>query len=349
MKTQRTTIKDVAALACVHPSTVSRVFSDSTKISPLTRARVLEAAMQLNFYPNAIARSLSMQRAYMLGMIIPHTQEEFFSDPFFPQVLRGMMTVMHPQQFQLVIAGTAKFEDEPQLALDMIRSRRVDGVIVQASRVNVDTTLTLLAEHLPFVLLGRPYKDEPDIWWIEVDARKATLEAVGYLIELGHRRIGFIGGHPTLVVTLDRLQGYRQALRRAGLPFDKQMVKHGGFRQDGGAQAMQELLALGRERPTAIYAANDLMAIGAMQALQAAGLRVPQDCSVVGNNDSEAAALVVPHLTSSRAPYEELGRQAASALLTQLENPAAPPVKKLLPCALIVRDSTAPPARQARG
>ncbi len=216
-------------------------------------------------------------------------------------------------------------------------------MIVQASRINVDTTSTLLSERLPFVLLGRPVEDTPETWWVEVDARAATFEAVAHLLQLGHRRIGFIGGHPTLVVTLDRLQGYRQALRRAKLSFDKRLVKYGGFRQDGGAQAMRELLALGAERPTAVYAANDLMAIGAMQAIQAAGLRVPQDCSVVGTNDSEAASLVMPHLTSSRAPYFELGREAASALLTQLEKPGAPALKKLLPCSLIVRDSTAPP------
>lgn len=340
----RTTIKDVAHLARVHPSTVSRVFSGSARISEETRSRVLRAASQLNFHPNAIARSLSMQRAYTLGIIIPHTQDELFQDPFFPQVVRGIMMVIHPKGFRLVIAGTDNLGDEPHLAIDLIRSRQVDGIIVQASRLNVDTTATLLAERLPFVLLGRPLEDAPGIWWVEVDARAATAEAITHLIELGHRRIGFIGGHPTMVVTLDRLQGYRQALRRARLPFDKRLVKYGGFRRDGGAEAMRQFVALGDDRPSAVYAANDLMAIGAMTEAQAAGLRVPDDCSVIGSNDSEAAALVVPHLTSSRSPYFELGQQAARALLIQLEDPTRSAVKQLLPSPLIVRDSTAPPA-----
>ncbi len=341
----RTTIKDVAELAQVHPSTVSRVFSGSAKISQKTRARVTQAAAQLNFHPNVIARSLSMQRASTLGMIIPHTQEEFFSDPFFPQVLRGIMAVIYPEGFRLVLAGTDDFEDEAHLAFDLIRSRQVDGVIVQASRVNVDTAVVLLSEHLPFVLLGRPINDTPEIGWVEVDARAATADAVNHLIELGHQRIGFIGGHSTMVVTLDRLQGYRQALQRARLSFDKRLIKYGGFRQDSGMQAMQELIALGDERPTAIYSANDLMAIGAMQALQAFGLRVPQDCSVVGNNDSEAALLITPHLTTNQAPYDELGRLAAAALLRRIKDQNSPVIKQLLPCPLIIRDSTAPPPR----
>jgi DNA-binding LacI/PurR family transcriptional regulator len=218
-------------------------------------------------------------------------------------------------------------------------------MIVQASRINVDTTAMLLAEGLPFVLLGRPVNDSPDIWWAEVDACVATDEAVTHLIGLGHQRIGFIGGDPNLVVTLDRLQGYRQALRRAKLSFDKRLVNYGGFRQDGGVQAMKQFLGLGDQRPTAVYAANDLMAIGAMQAIQAAGLSVPGDCSIVGSNDSEAAALVVPHLTSSRAPYYDLGREAARALLVQLKDCNAPALKRLLASPLIIRDSTAPPKR----
>jgi DNA-binding LacI/PurR family transcriptional regulator len=339
----RTTIKDVAELAQVHPSTVSRVFSGNAKISQKTRLRVMQAARQLNFHPNAIARSLSMQRAHAVGMVIPYTHEEFFLDPFFPQVLRGMSTIVYPQGFRLTISGAESLENEPHLALDLLRSRQVDGIIVQASRLNVDTTTALLSEGLPFVLLGRPVKDTPAIWWVEVDAYAATLEAITHLVALGHRRIGFIGGDATLVVTLDRLQGYRQALRRARLPFDEDLVTYGGFQQDSGVQAAQRFVEMGDERPTAIYAANDLMAIGAMQALKAAGLRVPRDCSVVGSNDSEAASWVVPSLTSSRAPYYDLGCEAARALLMQLKDANQPVVKKCLPCSLIVRDSTAPP------
>lgn len=342
-KQTRNTIKDVAELAKVHPSTVSRVFSGSEKISQSTRLRVIRAAEQLNFYPNAIARSLSTQRAYTLGMIIPYTHEEFFLDPFFPQILRGMTAVICPNGFRVVLAGANALEDEPHLALELTRSRQVDGMIVQASRVNVDATTTLLSEGLPFVLLGRPVKDSPNIWWVEVDAQTSTDEAVSHLVELGHKRIGFIGGDPSLVVTLDRLQGYRQALRRAGLVFSKGLVKYGGFRQDGGAQAMNQFLAMGGGMPSAVYAANDLMAVGAMQAVHARGLSVPHDCSVVGSNDSEAAMLVTPHLTSSQVPYYNLGREAARALLMQLEDPSAPAIKKLLSCPLVVRESTAPP------
>jgi DNA-binding LacI/PurR family transcriptional regulator len=337
----KATIKHVAELAGVHPSTVSRVFSGNAKISDSTRRRVTSAAERLNFHPNAIARSLTTRRAHTLGMIIPYTQEEFFLDPFFPQVLRGLSDVACRRSFCLLLAGADDPKHEPKAALQLIRSHQVDGMIVQASRVGVDTTDVLLAEHLPFVLLGRPVDDTPEISWIEVDARQATREAAQHLITLGHRRIGFIGGYPNMVVTLDRLQGYRQALDEAGLAYDERLVRYGTFRQESGAEAMRQFLALGRDRPTGVFAGNDLMAIGAMQVLQGAGLNVPRDCSVVGSNDSPIAALVHPRLTTSRVPYYELAREAALALIAQLGDQPVAPVKKLVPCQLSVRDSTA--------
>jgi DNA-binding LacI/PurR family transcriptional regulator len=337
----KVTIKHVAKLAQVHPSTVSRVFSGNAKISEITRTRVLDAASQLNFHPNAIARSLTTRRVHTLGMVIPYTQEEFFLDSFFPQVMRGLADVAYRQGFRLMLAGTDDPKYEPKAALQLIRSHQVEGMIVQASRVGVDTTDVLLAEHLPFVLLGRPVEDTPEISWIEVDARQATREAIQHLTALGHRRIAFIGGRPNMVVTLDRLQGYHQALDEAGLPYDGELIGYGEFRQEGGAMAMRQFLALGKDRPTAVFAANDLMAIGAIQAFEQVGLGVPNDCSVVGSNDSPIAALTSPRLTSSRAPYFELAREAALALIVQLGDQPAAPVKKLIPCQLIVRDSTA--------
>jgi len=339
----KVTIKHVAEKAKVHPSTVSRVFSGNAKISESTRQRVIAVADELNFHPNAIARSLTTRRAHTLGMVIPYTQLEFFLDSFFPEVVRGLADVAYRQGFRLMLAGADDPAHEPQVALQLIRSQQVDGMIVQASRVGVDTTDVLLAEHLPFVLLGRPVDDTPAISWIEVDARQATCEAVRHLVLLGHRRIAFIGGYPSMVVTLDRLEGYRQALSEATLPYDERWVTYGMFQQDGGAAAMKRLLALGEERPTAVFAANDLMAVGAMQAIQAAGLDVPRDCSVIGSNDSPIAALINPPLTSSRAPYHDLAYEAAQALIAQLGSEPTQPVKKLLPCQLIVRESTAPP------
>ncbi len=340
------TIKDVAELAGVHSSTVSRVFAGHTNISDATRKRVLAAASKLNFHPNAIAGALRTQRANALGMVIPYTHDEFFIDPFFPEVVRGLTTVLCPLGLRLSIAGVENLADEPNAVMQMVRTRLVDGIIVQASRVNVDTTSLLLTEGLPFVLLGRPLEDHPDIHWVEVDGRSATREAVELFISLGHRRIAFIGGQRDLVVTLDRLEGYHAALGAAGLSCDDHLVDYGDFLVEGGREAMQRLLSLPRRRrPTAVFAANDLMAVGVMLAVRAAGLQVPQDCSVIGSNDSPLAALVTPHLTSSRADYNHLARHAARSLINQIEHPdEAPPVKELIPCELITRESTAPPA-----
>lgn len=339
------TIKDVAELAGVHASTVSRVFAGHAAISAATRERVMAAAEQLNFHPNAIAGALRTQRASTLGMVIPYTYDEFFSDPFFPEVVRGLSTVICPLGYRLVLAGVDTPAREPEEVMRLVRTHLVDGIIVQASRINVDTTSRLLTEGHPFVLLGRPMVDHPDINWVEIDSLNATREAVEHLITLGHQRIAFIGGQPDLVVTLDRLEGYRTALTAAGLPIDPALVDHGAFLLEGGQEAMQRMLALPRgRRPTAVFAANDLMAVGALLALQSAGLKVPRDVSLVGSLDSPLASLVTPQLTSSRADYQLLAKHAASALVAHIEHPdTTTPVKEWIPSHLVMRESTAAP------
>jgi DNA-binding LacI/PurR family transcriptional regulator len=223
------TIKDVAERAGVHSSTVSRVFAGHQTISQATRERVLAAAVELNFHPNAIAGALRTQRVSALGMVIPYRHEEFFLDPFFPEVVRGISTMICPKGYRLTLSGVEKSGDEPEAVMRLVRSHVVDGIIVQASRVGVDTTSLLREEGHPFVLLGRPLHDHQDINWVEIDALNGTREAVAHLLGLGHRCIAFIGGQAELVVTLDRLQGYRAALVTAGVSVDDRLVDYGDF------------------------------------------------------------------------------------------------------------------------
>lgn len=335
------TIRDVAELAGVHPSTVSRVFSGNEKISKRTRQRVMEAAHHLGFHPNAVARSLSRRLSNTLGLVIPHMRSEFFEDPFFPQVVKGLMTESYPHNFRLIIAGSDSREEELDQSLALLRSRHADGIIVLTSHLDGATIQELRANTHPFVIVGRPALTFPDLSWVNTDNIAATALMTTHLLDLGHRQIAFIGGRNDAVVTADRLAGYRQALRGAGIPFDEGLIEYGNFHQEGGTAAMARLLAR-RPTLTGVVVASDLMAVGAMEALAIAGRRVPDDISIVGSNDSALASLMIPPLTSSRVPYAELARLAAHALIEMVLGERDEPFTRLLPCPLIVRGSTAP-------
>jgi DNA-binding LacI/PurR family transcriptional regulator len=195
------TIRDVAAAANVHPSTVSRVFSGKTTISEDTRRRVLEVAEQLGFQqPNAIARSLSIQRTNTLGIIVPHVFDGYFEDSYFPQIMRGLLHAAYNNQFRVLVGGSNSHLDEISQASEMLASRQVDGFIVLSSHLNVDEAMiaALQAQDAPFVLIGQlPHNNGyQNLLWVDADHETATSQAIEYLVSLGHRRIDYVGGDP---------------------------------------------------------------------------------------------------------------------------------------------------------
>lgn len=344
------TIRDVAAKAGVHPSTVSRVFSGRASISPETRRRVLEAAQALNFQPNAIARSLSEQRTRTIGIVVPHVFNGFFEDSFFPQVMQGLLRATYAAGYRILVSGSSSHQDEIDQVREILGSRQADGIVVMSSRLDVDTVGTLQSKGTPFVLLGHPPADHPGVAWADADNRQATREAVSYLIGLGHRRIAYVGGDPDVLVTKERLQGYRDALEAAGIRPHSGWIDYGYFAEDGGYQAVARMMALGDQAPTAYYAANDLMALGILRGLRERGIPVPQAVSVVGTNDSPEAGHVHPALTSLHVPYAAMAEAAASMLIQAIEEGRSPTGFTLLPCRLVVRETTAriPAEAQAR-
>lgn len=334
------TIRDVAEKAGVHPSTVSRVFSGNAPISPTTRARVLDAARKLNFQPNAIARSLSVQRTRTIGVVVPHVFSGFFEDSFFPQVMRGLLRATYESNYRILASGSSGHQDEISQILDIIGSRQADGIVVLSSRLDVDTIGALKEQGTPFVLLGRPPENYADVAWVDADNARYTKAAVRRLIELGHRRIAYVGGDPDVLVTKDRLLGYQQALSEAGISPLPEWVDYGYFAENGGYQAVQRMLRLKDQAPTAYYAANDLMAIGILRALKERGILVPSQVSVIGTNNSPDAARMVPALTSLEVPYAEIAAEAVSLLVESIEAGVMPARAKLLPCRLMEREST---------
>ena len=336
------TIRDVAQKANVHPSTVSRVFSGHTGISEATRQRVLATAAELGFQPNAIARSLSIQRTNTIGIVIPHVFDGFFEDSFFPQIMQGMLNVAYQHGFRLIVSGSQGHQDEFAQITQIMGSSQADGIVVMSSRLDVDTVGSLRHQKTPFVLLGHPpSEDDTDIAWVDADNQHATQQAIQHLLDLGHARIAYVGGDPEVMVTSQRQDAYQQALQAAGITPRKEWVDYGYFDEPGGYTAVQRMSILGQQAPTAYYAANDLMALGIIRALQEQGLRVPQDVSVIGTNDSPFAAYTTPPLSTITVPYAKMAGKAVELLIEQITNGRIAEKTHIIDCSLNLRGSTA--------
>ncbi|MCL6631337.1 MAG: LacI family transcriptional regulator [Alicyclobacillus herbarius] len=329
------TIKDVAQLAGVSASTVSRVLADSPRISARTKQRVRQAMAQLNYHPNTLARALVTNTACAIGLMIPYGRNEFFENPFFAELMSGISEVTHDEGYDIVLITSRN--DDVEAMERVVRGRRVDGVLLLSSRE--DDPLVRAVERLrfPAVLLGRA-AGGAHISTVNNDNVQAAYEATCHLLRLGHRRIGCLGGASNLTVTQDRMAGYRKALVEYGIELDAQLEVSSFFLEQGGYLGMMRLLALS-DRPTAVLALDDVLAFGAMRAAAELQYRIPQDLAIVGFNDIRLAEIANPSLTTVRVHMQELGRLAATELLRRIEHPDAPITQKTVHTELIIRKS----------
>lgn len=337
------TVKDVAERAGVAPSTVSRVIADNPRISAATKERVRAAMRELNYHPNAIARSLVHQRAHAIGVVMSQTAEAALANPFFAEVLRGIGSVAREARHNIMLTTASSREDEYNESLSLLRQRRVDGLILLTSRREDALVRRLRNDGHPFVVLGRVPGD--DVPYVNNDNVAAARGATDHLVALGHRRIGFLGGPGEFIVSEDRLRGYEEGLAAAGIPHDRRLIKVTDFSYEDGYAATRRLLASAGD-VTAVLAVDDMLALGAAAAARDLGLRLPEQLSVVGFNDSPVCPHVAPPLTSVSIPIFELGEGAARMLLDMLANDESPR-RMLLPARLVVRASTAPPGRNS--
>lgn len=332
------TIKDVAKLANVAPSTVSRVIADSPRISRKTKERVREAMQELGYHPNFNARSLANQATQAIGLVMPSSADKVFQNPFFPEVLRGISTIAHEKDYALYMS-TGETEDEIfEGVIKMVQGKRVDGIVLLYSRVDDEIINYLQERDFPFTLIGKPFKEAESITHVDNDNYKAAKEVTEYLIGLGHDRIAFVGGNLDLVVTIDRLLGYEKALRNSGLTYRDEYIIHEEFLKEGGQEAVKELLAL-NEPPTALVVADDLMAWGILNTLDEMGFSVPKDMSIISFNNLMLSEVSRPPLTSVDINIFELGCMAVKCLIEKLENPSEHVKRIMIPHQIIKRQS----------
>jgi DNA-binding LacI/PurR family transcriptional regulator len=333
-----TTLEEVAAHAGVSRATVSRVVNGSPRVSPDIR-RVVEAAVtELGYVPNRAARSLVTRRSDSIGVIIAEPTGRLFSDPFFPRLLRGISAALSARDLQLVLLMPASVS-ETQRTADYLAAGHVDGALLVSLHDDDPLPIQMAAAHIPMVVSPRPRRPM-SVSYVDVDNRGGARSAVAHLIGRGRKVIATVAGPADMAPGVDRLAGYRDALVEGGLGTDPKLEVVSDFTQEGGASAMERLLAA-RPDIDAVFAASDLMAAGALGVLTAAGRRVPQDVAIVGFDDSPVATTTQPALTSVRQPIEEMGHEMARLLIDAVEGADPVPRRVILATELIERASSA--------
>jgi DNA-binding LacI/PurR family transcriptional regulator len=328
------TILDVARLAGVSAMTVSRALRGHAAVHPRTRELVQRCAQQLGYRPHRWARSLVTRSSRIIGVVVPD-----ISHTYFAEITAGVEEVVEGAGYDLLLCHSRMDPLRERKEINMLLESRVDGLVV-ASEQDEAMFLDLHQRRFPFVLVDRyfPPHKLPSVRVSDIEVGRI---ATNYLISLGHQQIGHILG-PNLSVGMLRHRGYVEALRAHGLPVRKERIVAGNFGPEGGRNAMQQLLRL-TNPPTAVFAANDPMAVGAIFACREAGVRVPEDISIVGAGSIEGSNLPSPFLTTIDWPRQELGRSAARMLLSAIANPEQAAGETVFDPQLLVRASTAEP------
>ena len=332
----RTTIRDVARLAGVSVATVSRVINGRPDVSHETRDAVLRAARTLNFTTNRSARALTVGRTGLIGFTVPFVHASYFT-----YILSGATEALHEQGMRVVLCPTHHEHDREATLLELLMQGTTDGAILLLPEESNRELAALADQRYPFVVADPREPLDDGIPAVSATHSAGARAATEHLLGLGHRRIAMIAGTRGWIATEERLNGYRTALVTAGVRPADELVEAGEFRAEGGYAAALRLLDL-PEPPTAIFAANDDMAVGVLRAARERGSRVPDDLSVVGFDDTELAGTVFPRLTTVRQPLEELGRTAVSLLTRLVEGQRVEGLRLELATRLVVRESTGP-------
>jgi DNA-binding LacI/PurR family transcriptional regulator len=329
-------IKDIARAAQVSHSTVSRALRDSPLVNPETRALIRKIAAEKGYTVSAVARSLVTRRTNTLGVVVTS-----IADPFIGEVVAGIEGFALSRGYSVILATCHADPGREQRAVRSFQERRVDGILVTASRVGALYLPMLEEMKVPIVLINNQHPGEFG-YHVSIDNPAGARAVMSHLIALGHHRIAYIGDRSGLHSDAERCDGYRESLQAGGIPFDPALVATGDGTHAGGLDAMRDLLTR-QDPPTAVFCYNDMSAYGALRAVRDRGLRVPEDISIAGFDDLFLSSYTDPPLTTVRQPMQEMGRDAAGILLDLLTG--GNPTSIIKPGVLIPRQSTAPVRR----
>lgn len=335
-KNSKITILDVARESGVSYSTVSRVLNDFDFVKGSTRERVLAAAERLGYVANIQARSLAGGRTHMVGLLVPGLDNGYITE-----IVSGIDQELAYSGYDMVLYTMHRFKGKESLYVKTITNGMVDGLILLVPYDSNSYVQALPSEDFPYVLVDQ-LDSKHNSTTVDATNWQGAYDATTYLIKLGHQRIGLIAGHPQLNSARERFDGYRAALQQHNLSYDESLVIEGDYTTQGGYAGARQLLELS-QRPTAIFATNDLSAFGVLDALHEAGMHIPEDISVMGFDDIPLASLTYPKLTTVQQPLVQIGQVAVRLLLERLGNPAKEARRVTLSTELVIRDSCAPP------
>jgi len=330
------TIQDVSRLAGVSTATVSRVLTGYEAVTDETRQRVYDAVHTLNYQINRTARNLRKSSISKIGVIITDIQ-----NPFFGSIVRGIEKVTIAADYTIILGNSDEDPSREKKLITMLLEEGVAGIIFVPTSADCEYYDDLLKSNTPIVVIDRKIK-QCDVDSVSVDGFSGAASAVERLIELGHKRIAFIGGLAHLSVMQEREQGFLETLKKHKLSLPQAYLTRGNNRQDGGYEAMKELLAL-KQPPSAVLIANNLMTLGGLKALHESRVKIPEQISLIGFDDMDWAPSLQPPLTVVAQPAYEMGEKAAQALLERIHEPGLPTKTTVLQTHLIVRDSCQSP------
>jgi len=326
------TIQDVAKMAGVSVATVSRVLNNSSAVAKSTRDAVLEAIKKLDYRPNLLGRNLRRTETRMILVLLPT-----IANPFYSRIVKGMEDIALKNGYNIMLCNTDSNVDRERIYLELLKNKLADGVIFMAPELDGEE-LSLLGRDFPAVQCCE-YKEDAEVSHVTIDNFEAAGKATKHLIALGHKRIGFISCSNKFLSTKRREQGFKAAIEAAGLEYDHQLVVYGDYSFKSGRRAALNLLNL-KDRPTAIFAISDVMAIGVLRAAKEKGLKVPEDLAVVGFDNISFSSMCDPTLTTISQPKYDLGCTAMELLLGNIRAGVNEPVEIVLENELIIREST---------
>lgn len=332
-QTAAATMKDVAMKAKVSTATVSRALMNPDKVSQSTRNRVEQAAVEVGYLPQATGRNVKRNESRTILVIVPD-----ICDPFFSELIRGIEVTAASHGYLVLIGDCAHQNQQEKTFVNLIITKQIDGMLLLGSRLPFDASIEE-QRNLPPMVMANKFAPELELPTVHIDNLTAAFNAVNYLHELGHQRIGCIAGPEEMPLCHYRLQGYVQALRRCGVTVDPHYIARGDFTFEAGGNALRQLFEL-PQPPTAVFCHSDVMALGALSWAKRQGIKVPDDLSIIGFDNIALAEFCDPPLTTVAQPRFEIGREAMLLLLDQIHGQNVNSGSRLMDCELILRGTT---------
>ncbi len=332
----KVTLKEIANELGISVMTVSRALNNRSNVDEKTRERVQEVARRMGYTPNQIAKSLVLKKTFTVGVVVPEITHSFF-----PEVIRGIEEVVFQAGYHLILTHSAEDSQREKDAVNTLESKRVDGILISTAQTVADYKMyeDMVASDFPLVFFDRCVLGI-GASCVSINDQESARLITEHLVGHGYKKIAHLSGPPKISIGKDRMAGYLEAIREAGLPENPAWIVEAGFHEEGGYQGMSKLLELPSDlRPRAVVAVNDPAAFGAMQAIYEAGLRIPEDIAIVGFSDDIRAELMSTPLTTVRQPAYEVGKQAAEKLIGLIEKKSAKVEEIIVKTSLIIRKS----------